>query len=118
MGKDEFASLQEKVASKDGMRANYLRVDGFPTGKCAVLVVDGERSLVASLGAAEQYKVCLSNRCSFTGFVHTDVHAIVCAHADGARGRELAGGGGSARVLHQQFLHDPFPRGHHARRQA
>lgn len=57
VGKDEFASLQEKVASKDGMRTHYLRVDGFPTGKCAVLVVDGERSLVASLGAAEQYKV-------------------------------------------------------------
>ena len=56
VGQDEFASLQAKVASKDGLRTYYLQVDGSPTGKCAVLVVDGERSLVASLGAAEQYK--------------------------------------------------------------
>ncbi len=39
------------------MTCNYLRVAGTPTGKCAVLIVDGERSLVASLGAAEAYKM-------------------------------------------------------------
>jgi adenosine kinase len=46
----------ETVARGDGVTCNYVRADGAPTGKCAVLVVDGERSLVASLGAAEHYK--------------------------------------------------------------
>ncbi len=54
MGSDEFAERMEAVAKTDGMRVAYLRAAG-PTGKCAVLIVDGERSLVASLGAAEQY---------------------------------------------------------------
>jgi adenosine kinase len=47
----------EEVARKDGLRTLYLRVASQPTGKCAVLVVDGERSLVASLGAAEHYSL-------------------------------------------------------------
>lgn len=56
MGNDEFASQQEAVATKGGLVVRYQRVEGKPTGKCAVLVgSDGERSLVASLGAAECY---------------------------------------------------------------
>lgn len=38
------------------IQARYLVTDK-PTGKCAVLVCDSERSLVAQLGAAEHYKV-------------------------------------------------------------
>ena len=57
VGNDEFATRMETVARGDGVTVNYVRADGAPTGKCAVLVVDGERSLVASLGAAEHYKV-------------------------------------------------------------
>lgn len=57
MGNDEFATRMEGVARTDGMAVNYVRVEGKPTGKCAVLIVDTERSLVASLGAAEHYKV-------------------------------------------------------------
>jgi adenosine kinase len=56
VGNDEFATRMETVARGDGVTCNYVRADGAPTGKCAVLVVDGERSLVASLGAAEHYK--------------------------------------------------------------
>lgn len=56
MGSDEFAAVQEAAARKDGMGVRYLRVAGKPTGTCAVLVgAGGERSLVASLGAAESY---------------------------------------------------------------
>jgi len=87
VGKDDFASLQETVASKDGLSAAYLRVDGHPTGKCAVLVVDGERSLVASLGAAEQYKArggCAAAACS-----SLLTHPL---RADGAYGGQLGGG--------------------------
>lgn len=56
MGDDEFATRMESVARGDGVAVNYVRCPGVPTGKCAVLVVDGERSLVAALGAAEHYK--------------------------------------------------------------
>lgn len=37
-------------------QARYMTTDQ-PTGKCAVLVCDSERSLVAQLGAAEHYKL-------------------------------------------------------------
>ena len=56
VGCDATADKMEEVAGADGVAVNYLRADGAPTGKCAVLVVDGERSMVASLGAAEMYK--------------------------------------------------------------
>jgi adenosine kinase len=55
VGDDEFAANMEKVAGAEGMVTRYLRVPTAKTGTCAVLVVDGERSLVASLGAAEKY---------------------------------------------------------------
>jgi len=54
VGDDAFAANMEQVAGASGLRTSYLRTSK-PTGKCAVLVVDGERSLVASLGAAEHY---------------------------------------------------------------
>ncbi len=63
VGNDEFATRMEGVARTDGMAVNYLRVDDKPTGKCAVLIVDRERSLVASLGAAESYKVRPAGGC-------------------------------------------------------
>ena len=55
MGNDEFAANMEKVAGAEGLVTRYLRAPSAKTGTCAVLVVDGERSLVANLGAAEHY---------------------------------------------------------------
>lgn len=56
VGKDEFATKLEDAARKDGVNVVYMRTEQ-PTGKCAVLVNDGERSLVAQLGAAEHHKL-------------------------------------------------------------
>jgi adenosine kinase len=56
VGTDDFSAKMEGVAKGDGVSVNYLKADA-PTGKCAVLIVDGERSLVAALGAAEAYQM-------------------------------------------------------------
>eukprot|EP00898_Chlorokybus_atmophyticus_P000115 jgi/Chlat1/1103/Chrsp110S01590 len=48
VGKDEYAAKMRASAVDCGMR--------MPTGTCAVLVVGGERSLVANLSAANCYK--------------------------------------------------------------
>ena len=56
VGSDDFATQLETVARTDGLNVRYMRTDQ-PTGKCAVLVSGGERSLVAALGASEHYKI-------------------------------------------------------------
>ena len=61
VGNDEFAAQLEKEARKDGVSVRYMHTEQ-PTGKCAVLVSGGERSLVAQLGAAESYKARASFR--------------------------------------------------------
>lgn len=38
-------------------QAIYQVDDSAPTGTCGVCIMDGERSLVANLGAANNYKV-------------------------------------------------------------
>ena len=54
VGDDEFARQLRAAAEKDGVTP-YYHVAAVPTGTCAVLVHDKERSLVANLSAAEKY---------------------------------------------------------------
>ena len=57
VGKDDNAKRLEEAAQKDGVNVQY-HVDGeHPTGTCAVLVCDKDRSLVTNLGAANHYKL-------------------------------------------------------------
>lgn len=54
VGNDDFAKQLRSAAEKDGVTPYYY-VSGEPTGTCAVLVHEKERSLVANLSAAEKY---------------------------------------------------------------
>jgi len=56
VGKDENGKILRETANKDGLTVHYLVDENTPTGTCAVLVTDKERSLVANLGAANCYK--------------------------------------------------------------
>jgi len=56
VGKDKFAAEMKKACLSDGVNAQYLEDPSTPTGTCAVLVNGGERSLVAALNAANNYK--------------------------------------------------------------
>jgi len=56
VGQDKFADEMRKACLKDGVFANYFVDEATPTGTCGVLVKDGERSLVAALNAANNYK--------------------------------------------------------------
>jgi adenosine kinase len=57
IGKDcEFGKKLRQVANADGVTTLYYESDKYPTGTCAVLVNGGERSLVANLAAANDYK--------------------------------------------------------------
>lgn len=55
VGNDKFGEELKKNAEKDGLHVEYQVDDKAPTGTCAVLVVGKERSLVANLGAANNY---------------------------------------------------------------
>lgn len=56
IGKDKFGEEMKKNAQDAGVNVHYYE-DESPTGTCAVCVLDGERSLVANLSAANCYKV-------------------------------------------------------------
>lgn len=56
VGSDKYAETMRAVCAKDGIAVHYM-VDSLATGTCAVCVVDDDRSLVANLAAANNYKV-------------------------------------------------------------
>jgi len=56
VGKDENAQKLREEATSDGVNVHYLEDPTTPTGTCAVLITEKERSLVANLAAANNYK--------------------------------------------------------------
>lgn len=57
VGSDGHAEQLRKTASKDGVNVQYFVDPTTPTGTCAAAIVGGERSLVANLAAANNYKI-------------------------------------------------------------
>jgi len=56
VGTDSNGDKLQSCAESDGVLVHYLKDTEHPTGTCAVLVKDGERSLIANLGAANHFK--------------------------------------------------------------
>jgi len=56
IGNDEYGRILESSAIADGVNVQYLKDAETPTGTCAALIVDHDRSLVAYLGAANKYQ--------------------------------------------------------------
>jgi len=56
VGKDEYGDKLKECATNDGVLTHYMVDEATGTGTCAVLVKDGERSLVANLAAANNFK--------------------------------------------------------------
>lgn len=56
IGNDEFGETLRKSATDDGVAVHYLVDEKVSTGTCAVLVKDQDRSLIANLSAANEYK--------------------------------------------------------------
>ena len=56
VGTDDYAKQLESCASADGVLVHYMKDETTPTGTCAALIKDGERSLVANLAAANNFK--------------------------------------------------------------
>eukprot|EP01098_Paradermamoeba_levis_P002846 TRINITY_DN1353_c0_g1_i1.p1 TRINITY_DN1353_c0_g1~~TRINITY_DN1353_c0_g1_i1.p1 ORF type:complete len:339 (-),score=126.92 TRINITY_DN1353_c0_g1_i1:79-1095(-) len=57
IGKDKFGDELKKAAEADGVHVPYLVDADTPTGTCAVLITDKDRSLVANLAAAQKFHV-------------------------------------------------------------
>lgn len=56
VGQDDYGKQLETCASADGVLVNYMKDTSAPTGTCAALIVDKERSLVTNLDAANNFK--------------------------------------------------------------
>jgi len=56
VGKDEYGKLLRSRAEQDGVDVHYLEDEETPSGTCAVLITNKDRSLVANLAAANKYK--------------------------------------------------------------
>jgi adenosine kinase len=57
IGKDEKGEVLKKDLIDNGINGNFSEIDTHPTGTCAVVVCDKERTLVANLAAACEYKI-------------------------------------------------------------
>ena len=55
IGNDEFGRTLETELSETGVSALFHKDEATPTGTCAVLVLDNERTLVANLAACLKY---------------------------------------------------------------
>jgi len=56
IGKDHFGQILRAEAVRDGVSVHYLEDETTPTGTCAVLITNKDRSMVANLAAANCYK--------------------------------------------------------------
>jgi len=56
VGDDAYAKTMQEKCAAAGVAARYYIDKDTPTGTCAVCIKDGERSLVANLSAANNYK--------------------------------------------------------------
>jgi len=56
IGEDDFGQKLQDACKTDGVNALYMIDKAAPTGKCAVTIVDKERSLTTDLSAANNYK--------------------------------------------------------------
>jgi len=56
VGADEFADKMRGECEKDGVQCCYMVDGATPTGTCAVLINESERSLCTNLSAANNYK--------------------------------------------------------------
>merc|ERR1719188_2782866 len=56
IGDDDFGKQLQAACKTDGVQAMYMVDKSTPTGKCAVTILDKERSLTTDLSAANNYK--------------------------------------------------------------
>merc|ERR1719160_316253 len=56
-GKDAYSEKLKAACSADGVDVHYMEDPSTPTGTCACLIVDKERSLCTNLAAANNYKI-------------------------------------------------------------
>jgi len=56
VGDDEYSAKMREVMEKDGVKALYMVDKSTPTGTCAVCITGNNRSLVANLSAANNFK--------------------------------------------------------------
>eukprot|EP00392_Amoebophrya_sp_AT5.2_P011948 g12038.t1 len=56
VGSDSYSAKMKDICAKEGVNACYLEDSSVPTGTCAVLITGQNRSLVANLSAANNYK--------------------------------------------------------------
>lgn len=57
VGNDAFGKQLEECAAADGVGVHYMKDAEAATGTCAVLINSKERSLIANLSAANNYKI-------------------------------------------------------------
>merc|ERR1712083_663740 len=57
IGKDKFGELMESTTTAAGVDCFFMEDEKTPTGTCAVCVTGKERSLVANLAAANEFKI-------------------------------------------------------------
>ncbi|GMH37549.1 hypothetical protein BSKO_05422 [Bryopsis sp. KO-2023] len=71
IGDDKFGEKLKEAATSDGVNVQYMVDKTTPTGTCACCIMGGERSLVANLAAANNYKIDHFLQPEVTGLMET-----------------------------------------------
>jgi len=69
VGDDNYAQKMRDACKADGVNALYMVDKSVPTGTCAVCITGNDRSLVANLSAANNYKVAHTQESANMGVV-------------------------------------------------
>lgn len=67
LGDDEFGCILERALHRAGVKSFFQRHEERPTGTCACLIVDRERSLLANIGAAVELNMAHMNHPDVAG---------------------------------------------------
>lgn len=57
VGNDSDSQILKQQALEDGLETLYMVCETVPTGKCAVLITNNDRSMVTDLKAANEFKL-------------------------------------------------------------
>lgn len=86
VGDDEFAAKMTAAAEGAGVNVRYMVDQAAATGTCAVCIKDKERSLVANLAAANNFKVCFEKSTPCIALMvlnipeHAPLHSMIILH--------------------------------------
>jgi adenosine kinase len=76
---DAYGQKLQACAEADGVCVHYQKDPEHPTGTCAALIVEGERALIANLGAANHFQLSHLSESAQSQEILSSAQIVYCA---------------------------------------